>query len=1295
MKTRAGVSVAVAVLLSAFSGVARAESHAARIGFAGYRGTETLTDFPALIKLPDVVAGFAYADAEADGSDLYFTDSSGNTIPHEIDRWDASGSSTIWVKVPSLDANTTITMHWGDLAAAEDERLPSAATWSDYVGVWHMNAVNGTDQIAEPDAAGHGLAAAPGGRSPGEIAVVPDGVIGSACQIQAVGGSGNGLVVPPYWEVIDNPAIMTISGWFCAKTKANWMRFFTAQKGNGEGVGWEAYIVQGDTALVSANGSSGYPGSGVNIPDCLNTWVHLQFVFQRESIAVYANGHLCGTFTTRAITPRGDGLGFSIGNNANLTESSWRGYCDEVRMYNGALSADRIQAEYDTANDPVAFIKGGNAGPAHTASLYCSGYTGSETLTNFPVQVVLPDCVTGFSYGDVLADGSDIWFVDEDGNVLASELDAWKSKGRSSFWVKIPELTRERRITVCWGGTPPAERPDPASVWSAYAGVWHMGKADGATGTAEPDATGHGLDAVPATHPATNLIAEIKSRWSGDWHLLGQCCQNQTSGAVYQGKGCNGLKVPPYDAYMTDATKLSVGGWFWADNSNGYMRFFSAQKSNQEGVGWEVWANNSVSSVGVTGSRGNQTVSTPSFHNAWLYIVAVYDGPQVTLYLDGRPILNRSVTPIVPRTDGLGFTIGNDADLNENGWRGCYDEVRLTGGALSADWIFAEYLTQSAPARFLREVPAEALTFADQSPHYGCSFIGTSYVDVNGFRFLGGITGSVYGYGESSLYYAGRGMCVTVPSLHGCAVTVQDGDGTWGTGFAFGSGDWTLHARVRMADLANGVVWSLGASTGGNFGLALVSDGTAGAALVLVKGLQPLEGSRLAASVPDATIVYHDYTAVFRAAGKAVDLFVDGELKGTLPYLDFNPANDAWQWFNIYGGTQSPFERGEGIRIDDFRFYHYALRTEEMAALKRWGAFDPAVFRTFTATVSEDTALDDLAWTPAKPVNGFAKDDVLAITFTAPGKTVEVSGWPVVAGITVSGCPDAAFGEAGTLRLVGDSLSGTGWVRLRNGAAFDQNGRAQDRVQSPRMVLEESGILCSSIANGVNRAQFSRGIELSPGATAYLVTDSTMGLVNVDWDVLWADLNDGRLVKCGGGTCWLANTVLSGGGTLEVREGQLTVAKKGFQGGTVAVEVKAGATFGVEITSSLGMLAGAGTVTVSEGNTLTVDDCISGQLTVTGRESPDAVLLSDGVTLDLSGNTGPFVQPAALTWQGRVNLLLPEGVQGRRMRLIAWDNPPDDSVVEFAAEQNGKPVHLQVKQDGLWTFNPATVITIQ
>ena len=51
-----------------------AAANTATIGFAGYRGAETLADFPALIKLPDCAEGFAYADAAENGADIYFTD---------------------------------------------------------------------------------------------------------------------------------------------------------------------------------------------------------------------------------------------------------------------------------------------------------------------------------------------------------------------------------------------------------------------------------------------------------------------------------------------------------------------------------------------------------------------------------------------------------------------------------------------------------------------------------------------------------------------------------------------------------------------------------------------------------------------------------------------------------------------------------------------------------------------------------------------------------------------------------------------------------------------------------------------------------------------------------------------------------------------------------------------------------------------------------------------------------------------------------------------------------------------
>ena len=82
----------------------------------GYNGTDALPSFQALVKLPDGVEGFSYDDYSAqDGSDIWFTDSNGNVIPHEIDTWNPSGESLVWVTMPVLESSTTyVVMHWGE-----------------------------------------------------------------------------------------------------------------------------------------------------------------------------------------------------------------------------------------------------------------------------------------------------------------------------------------------------------------------------------------------------------------------------------------------------------------------------------------------------------------------------------------------------------------------------------------------------------------------------------------------------------------------------------------------------------------------------------------------------------------------------------------------------------------------------------------------------------------------------------------------------------------------------------------------------------------------------------------------------------------------------------------------------------------------------------------------------------------------------------------------------------------------------------------------------------------------------
>lgn len=109
------------------SGTMNAWSHGARIAFPGYAGSETLTNFPMLVRLDAAnVPGFSYSQlAFPNGADLRFTDSSGTELGYEIESWNPGGTSLIWVKVPSLAKGGSILAYWGNPAATATA-LPNA-----------------------------------------------------------------------------------------------------------------------------------------------------------------------------------------------------------------------------------------------------------------------------------------------------------------------------------------------------------------------------------------------------------------------------------------------------------------------------------------------------------------------------------------------------------------------------------------------------------------------------------------------------------------------------------------------------------------------------------------------------------------------------------------------------------------------------------------------------------------------------------------------------------------------------------------------------------------------------------------------------------------------------------------------------------------------------------------------------------------------------------------------------------------------------------------------------------------
>ena len=233
------VIAAVAVMVSGLAFADGAKQMA--LMSVGYTGSETLTDFQALVKLPDGVAGFSYADyAAQDGSDIWFTDADGNLIPHEIDTWDPSGESLMWVKIPQLESSTSyVVMHWGEARSGEGA---AGSAWDGFIGVWHMGSASGSAN--EPDATGHGLDAVP---TPGVISgkkgdisqmTVTDGVVGKARFNQTNKSNHNGLKVPDYSTLMTDASKFSVSGWWRLIGAADvYPRFIAQRPGTSSGAG--------------------------------------------------------------------------------------------------------------------------------------------------------------------------------------------------------------------------------------------------------------------------------------------------------------------------------------------------------------------------------------------------------------------------------------------------------------------------------------------------------------------------------------------------------------------------------------------------------------------------------------------------------------------------------------------------------------------------------------------------------------------------------------------------------------------------------------------------------------------------------------------------------------------------------------------------------------------------------------------------------------------------------------------------------------------------------------------------
>ena len=214
-----------------------------------------------------------------------------------------------------------------------------------------------------------------------------------------------------------------------------------------------------------------------------------------------------------------------------------------------------IAGDFDFANVAVKVSAANTAitGAKRTVTFTVDGYTGTEVLTNVPVLVRLSTAIEGFSYADFAdANGGDMVFCDEGESVIyPHEIDEWHVGGESLVWVKLPTMAKGTRFKMAYGGALGDRALPSHSVWSDYAGVWHMNED---SGTAF-DSTAHGLDALPAK--GTNRLANVSQMVA---YENGACGRARVNAAVSLAGGQK-MVVSAYDGLRLGSTFV-FSGWY-------------------------------------------------------------------------------------------------------------------------------------------------------------------------------------------------------------------------------------------------------------------------------------------------------------------------------------------------------------------------------------------------------------------------------------------------------------------------------------------------------------------------------------------------------------------------------------------------------------------------------------------------------------------------------------------------------------------------------------------------------------
>ena len=303
-----------------------------------------------------------------------------------------------------------------------------------------------------------------------------------------------------------------------------------------------------------------------------------------------------------------------------------------------------------------------------------SGYSGHETLTNFPVLVRLSTAIRGFDYNRCAPDGADLSFYIGE-TELPREIDRWDPDGESLVWVRVPELKAGTTFRAYFCDKNVTSQPacqTDGCVWkpAGYIGVWHMDELDARDSTALGN-DGTLLEPIGAADPSTIEPGRIGSGQFFGGESKVDC--GTALDTAYQ----NGFSVEGWvKSKFTDGKRSVLG------REHGFVAKF-------EGNSFRIVIPYDAEYV-----LGGNLVAGEWTHAVFSFCPEkAVDGAKA--YQNGTLLQQASAGHMKPLVENSRLFLGSN-EWGEN-YFGVLDELRVSKVVPTADWVLASYETVEVP----------------------------------------------------------------------------------------------------------------------------------------------------------------------------------------------------------------------------------------------------------------------------------------------------------------------------------------------------------------------------------------------------------------------------------------------------------------------------------------------------------------------------------------------------------------------------------------------------------------------